>query len=172
MWPTSAQLARALVDDRRRAAALCGAVLHRDFPDSDLSRMLPAYAAGLEAADADAAVRAGWGLWLVIFKRDRLVVGGVGFKGPPSPRGEIAVGYGIVRAHRRRGLAAEATAALVRWAFVDARVSRIIAECAADNAASFGVLRRVGFAQLPDVSAAQSIRWELQRADWRQANGY
>lgn len=134
--------------------------------------MLPAYAAGIEAAGADAAGGAGWGLWLVIFKRDRLVVGGVGFKGAPTPRGEVAIGYGIVRAHRRRGLAAEATAALVRWAFVDARVSRVVAECAADNAASFGVLRRVGFARLPDVSAAQSIRWELQRADWRHARSY
>ena len=171
--PTDARLARALVADRRRAAALCGALLHRDFPDDELGRMLPGYAAGIDAVEGEAAaVPTGWGLWLVIYKRDRLVVGGIGFKGPPSPRGEIAVGYSIVPAHRRRGLAAEGTAALVRWAFVDARVSRVVAECHVDNTASFGVLRRVGFARLPDVSAAQNIRWELPRGDWRQVNMY
>lgn len=173
LLPTDARLARALVTDRRRAAALCGALLHRDFPDHELGRMLPGYAAGIEAVEGDgSAPPTGWGLWLVIYRRDRLVVGGIGFKGPPSARGEIAVGYGIVRAHRRRGLAAEGTAALVRWAFVDARVSRVTAECHVDNTASFGVLRRVGFVRLPDVSAAQNIRWELPRADWRQGTIY
>ena len=53
--PTNARLARALVDDRRRAAELCGAVLHREFPDDDLCRMLPAYAAGIEAVGGSSA---------------------------------------------------------------------------------------------------------------------
>ena len=167
LQPADASLARALADDRRAAGELCGAILHREFPDTDLMRMLPAYAASLQAAPRSV----GWGLWLLVFKRDRTVVGGIGFKGPPAENGDVAVGYSVVRAHRRRGLAVEATDALIRWAFVDARVRRVVAECQADNVASVGVLRRLGFARLPDVSAAETIRWQLPRDTWRQRDG-
>lgn len=143
---------------------MCGALLHREFPDNDLARMLPAYASSMETLPRIA----GWGLWLVVFKRDRSVVGGIGFKGPPSKSGEVAVGYSVVRPHRRRGLAVEGTHALIRWAFVDARVSRVVAECQADNTASVGVLRRLRFQRLPDVSAAENIRWQLPRDLWWQ----
>ena len=116
-----------------------------------------------------------------------MVVGGVGFKGSPNATGEVEIGYAVVRAQRRRGLAVEAAAALVAWAFCDTRVGRVLARCQADNVASVHVLERLGFTPLGDGSAngatngatngaaaasdtaagPQPLRWHLTRGDWR-----
>ena len=93
--------------------------------------------------------------------------GGIGFKGRPSVAGEVAIGYDIVRPHRRRGLAVEGTAALMRWAFLDSQVGRVLADCRADNIASVGVLRRLGFAELPGNTPAM-LRWEMPRSLWQR----
>lgn len=168
-----AELARALYGDRRLAGDLAGAALHRDFPDPQLVEMLPGHAIGLEADPS----WHGWGLWLLVYKPERMVVGGAGFKGPPNPAGEVEVGYGIVRAQRRRGLAVEATAALIDWASCDSRVGRFRARCLADNVASVQVLQRLGFACLggaadagtgPVTGDPQALRWHLTRGDWRR----
>ena len=171
-----AVLARALYADRRQAGEMAGAVLHRDFPDPEVAEMLPGHATGLEADPA----RHGWGLWLLVYKTERMVVGGVGFKGSPNATGEVEIGYAVVRAQRRRGLAVEAVAALVAWAFCDSRVGRVLARCQADNVASVHVLERLGFTALGDGAAngavaagdtaagPQPLRWHLTRGDWRR----
>lgn len=160
-----AGLARALYADRKLAGELAGAILHQDFPDPTLKEMLPGHATGLESDPR----LSGWGLWLLQYKVERMVVGGIGFKGPPNASGEVAIGYAIVRAHRRRGLAVEGARALINWAFRDSRVGRVLAECGADNVASVGVLERLGFARLrgADLDPEQSwLRWEVTRSDW------
>ncbi len=162
-----ATLARALHSDRRLAGQLAGGMLHRDFPDPDLANMLPGYANGLETA---APSSGGWGLWLLVYRPERMVVGGIGFKGPPSVAGEVAIGYDIVRPHRRRGLAVEGTEALIAWAFLDSQVGRVLAQCRADNLASVAVLRRLGFAQLPDAGPGL-LRWEMPRSLWQRKTG-
>ena len=156
-------LARALQTDRRLAGRLAGGMLHRDFPDSGLAGMLPGYASCLESEPAGG----GWGLWLLIYRLERMVVGGIGFKGPPNVAGEVAIGYDIVRPHRRRGLAVEGTEALLRWAFLDSQVGRVLADCRPDNVASVGVLQRLGFAELPDNAPAM-LRWEMPRNVWQR----
>ncbi|MHA1563918.1 MAG: GNAT family N-acetyltransferase [Alphaproteobacteria bacterium] len=158
-----AALARALHGDRRLAGRLAGGMLHRDFPDSGLAGMLPGYASGLEAEPE----AGGWGLWLLVYRPERLVVGGIGFKGRPSVAGEVAIGYDIVRPHRRRGLAVEGTEALIRWAFLDSLVGRVLADCRADNVASVGVLQRLGFVELPGNTPAM-LRWEMPRSVWQR----
>lgn len=162
-----AGLARALHNDRRLASRLARGLLHRDFPDSTLAGMLPGYASGLEAAPGNG----GWGLWLLVYRPERMVVGAVGFKGGPSVSGEVAIGYDIVRPHRRRGLAVEGTEALMRWAFLHSQVGRVLAQCRPDNAASVGVLQRLGFRLLPDAAAPALLRWEMPRSVW-QRRGY
>jgi ribosomal-protein-alanine N-acetyltransferase len=46
--------------------------------------------------------------------------------------------------YQRRGYAAEAAGALVRYAFTDLKLRRIIATTTHDNAASLGVMRKLG----------------------------
>ena len=55
------------------------------------------------------------------------------------------IGYSVVRAHRGRGVATEAVAALAAEAFAVAGLRCLRAYCLPDNAASRAVLRRNGF---------------------------
>ncbi|MBM3559908.1 MAG: GNAT family N-acetyltransferase [Alphaproteobacteria bacterium] len=162
--PVEPALAEALVGDLRLAGRLAGGALHRDFPGSGLAADLPAYRRRL---DGEPALAAGWGLRLALYKQERMVVGAIGFAGPPDGTGAVAVGYSIVRAHQRRGLAVEGVGALVDWAFTDSRVSRVLADCAPDNIASERVLERLGFRRL-GLPAAGPQRWEMVRRDWWQ----
>ena len=43
-------------------------------------------------------------------------VGSIGFHGPPDADGRVEIGYRVDAAHRRRGLASEAVAAMFDWA--------------------------------------------------------
>ncbi|GGY53776.1 hypothetical protein GCM10010363_38650 [Streptomyces omiyaensis] len=46
-------------------------------------------------------------------REDGLVVGGIGFHGPPGPDGAVTVGYGVVPGERGKGYASEALAAVI-----------------------------------------------------------
>ena len=57
---------------------------------------------------------------------------------------EFGLFYAIAPACRRRGYAAEAAGALIGYAFTRLRLGRIVATTSYDNAASMGVMRRLG----------------------------
>lgn len=89
-----------------------------------------------------------WGMRYVVLRDSDPggpeVVGVAGFKGPPTG-GEVEVGYAIVTAVQRRGLATEAVLALVELAFAHDGVVRVVAHTLPDLAPSLGVLRKAGF---------------------------
>ena len=72
------------------------------------------------------------------------------FSGPDGPgrpvfsTPELGLFYAVSPAYQRRGYAFEAARALVDYAFRRLHVSRIIAETSFDNAASMGVMRKLG----------------------------
>lgn len=72
------------------------------------------------------------------------VLAEVGFHGPPDTQGWVELGYRVVAEHRREGLAEEAVRALLRWATAQG-VSGFRASVAPDNAASIGLLDKLGF---------------------------
>ena len=88
-----------------------------------------------------------------------LVVGGIGFFGPPLG-GEAEIGYGIVPSRQGRGYATEALLAMVAMAWADARVGTVVAGTDPGNVASQRVLEKAGFRQ---VSAAGEFRYRLTR---------
>jgi ribosomal-protein-alanine N-acetyltransferase len=105
----------------------------------------------------DLRVNPGSGDWLLraiaLRTEDRPMVGLVGFHGPPDVTGSVEVGYEIEPPYRRLGYATEATGVLVRWAFGQVGVRRVIAAIRPDNAGSLGVIHRVGF-------RAAGSRWD------------
>lgn len=170
MSPFSAQLATAhlwlvplppgvaagLPADRDRAARELRAELSPDWPQPDLLDVLPRQARfGPEEA--------GWGIWAIVVRDERLVVGDAGFFGPPADDGSIEIGYGIVPSHRRRGYATEAATALIEWALRQPGVQSIVAGCDADNEGSIGTLGRVGFRQTD--RRQDKLWWRLRPAD-------
>jgi ribosomal-protein-alanine N-acetyltransferase len=110
---------------------------HRDFPredDRDAASMWH---------DGDP-----WGPRSVVL--DGVVVGSMGFYGPPAPAAdgapEAEVGYGLVADARGAGLATEALTAMVSAA--EEVGVRVRASVLPDNAASVRVLAKCGFTEL------------------------
>lgn len=111
---------------------------HPDYPRED---------------DRDAvsmAARSGpWGPRHVVRAVDGLVVGTIGFFGPPEPVDgtlEVEVGYGLVADARGHGAATEALRALLTG--TDRLGVRVRASVRPDNAASIRVLVKTGFTGL------------------------
>ena len=109
-------------------------------------------AGGLHRGEIDQASRSGgevlWGHHQVVETSSGLVVGGVGFHGPPKG-GEVEIGYGIVPTRQGRGYATEAVSTLVSLALTMPEVVAVVASTDADNVASQRVLEKAGF-QLVD----------------------
>jgi RimJ/RimL family protein N-acetyltransferase len=65
-----------------------------------------------------------------------------------SPAGfrttELGLFYAIAPAYHRQGYATEATQAMIQYAFEELRLKRIVATTTYDNAASIGVMRKLG----------------------------
>ncbi len=87
---------------------------------------------------------AGYGVWVIVARELRVVVGSAGFLGPPGEDGVIELGYGIHPPYRRAGYATEAAAALVIWGLSRHDVRRVVARCEETNAASIRVLEKAG----------------------------
>lgn len=63
---------------------------------------------------------------------------------PARNTNEMGLYWEIAAQHRRQGYAAEAGAALIRYAFATLNLQRIVATTTYDNAASIGVMRKLG----------------------------
>jgi len=113
---------------------------------------------GAGRAGAGAADEA-WGHRQVVERASGLVVGGIGFFGPPLG-GEAEIGYGIVPSRQGRGYATEAVQAMLTMAWADSRVRTVVAGTDPGNAASQRVLEKAGFRQ---ISAVGEFRYQLTR---------
>jgi len=115
-----------------------------------------------------------WWLYYFALKGDGggagedVAVGCGGFKGPPA-NGEVEIGYSIVSGYRRRGLATEAAAGLVRHAFGYPDVALVAAETLPALVPSIGVLEKCGFRFSGPGSEEGVIRYTLLRATWEAA---
>lgn len=101
----------------------------------------------------------GWGVWLVVDKESKEVLGDIGFKGKPVER-TVEVGYGFASSARNKGYATESVRELIKWAFASNLVDKVVAECLFDNAASINVLEKLGFQRTGFEN--HMIVWELK----------
>ena len=136
----SAELVEAL-EDRPRAERLMGAVVPKEWPDSELSGLLRIYGPWV----AEDPARLGYGPWALVARDEGSVVGSAGFTGNLPEAGKpIELGYGVHPDYRNRGYATEAARALVDWGLAQPSVEQVIAKCDPANAPSFRVLEKLG----------------------------
>lgn len=152
--PLPARAAAALSTDRDEARRVIGAPLHDEWPQPDLRNVLPRQAAATSDTEQ-------FGIWVMIESDADIVVGDVGFHGPPE-RGTIEIGYCVVPSRRRRGYATEAARAIAEWATRQDDVTVVVAGCAPDNTRSIRTLERAGFDQTGEV--AGELRWRYAGA--------
>lgn len=126
--------------------------------DRRLADWAPDYPAGGDVVIARVLQRAGQpraaepaGPWChrqVVERASNLVVGGIGFFGPPND-GTVEIGYGIVPSRQGRGYATEAVAKMLSLAWSEPQVVAVTAETDTDNVASHRVLEKMGFDRVP-----------------------
>jgi RimJ/RimL family protein N-acetyltransferase len=92
--------------------------------------------------------RPGFGIYQIMLCDAARVVGDIGFHSAPDGNGSVALGYGLVEAYRGKGIATEATQALVVWALRQPGVLEVCAETEVANAASQRVLVKSGFREV------------------------
>jgi ribosomal-protein-alanine N-acetyltransferase len=153
--PCSLSVANALDGNVEEGERLLDARLPKEWPDPELKEFLPVYAGLLR----DDPLLLGYGVWLLIERESRTVVGSAGFQGRPNSEGEIELGYGVHADFRNRGYATEAARALVEWAFQQPGVKRVTAHCDQDNIPSQRVVEKAGLTR-HGVQADGRIRFE------------
>jgi ribosomal-protein-alanine N-acetyltransferase len=111
------------------------------------------------------AAEQGWSFWYLVLAEEPCQLTGIcGFKGRPDDRGSVEIGYSILDCFQTRGLATEAVATLVGWAFSHFNVKEISAETFPHLRKSIRVLEKNGFSLAGAGSESGVVRYTLQRS--------
>ena len=168
--PGSAQHLSAELDGPPALAAALGVRVPADWPPELYEREAVEFS--LVQVTHTPAEDACWLFYYLVLRADQdgrpTAIGVGGFKGPPED-GEGEVGYSVMPAYRRRGLASEAVEGFLARAFADDRVRRVAAETFPELIASVGVLHRCGFRYLGEGSEDGTIRFGIERGTWNEA---
>lgn len=118
----------------------------------------------------------GWLMWYCVLKNHPagpLLVADIGFKGRPAADGTIEMGYSVLPQFWGQGIATEAGARLIRWAFRQQEVERIIAETLPENIGSRRVLEKLNF-YLSDEPPNEEghLRYVLAWIDFAKSDYY
>jgi ribosomal-protein-alanine N-acetyltransferase len=89
--------------------------------------------------------RHGFCYWAVMEKESRRLIGSCGMAHPLDGGPDIDFGYTLSRSHWGLGLATEAAAACVAYAFEQLHLMELCASVDSRNAASRRVLEKIGF---------------------------
>ncbi len=111
----------------------------------------------------------GWATWYFVLERgDRpIAIGSGGFKGLPD-HGTVEIGYSVMPAWHRQGLASEGVDALLDWAFGHDDVDRVIAHTFPDLIPSLGVMRKCGFRDDGPGDEPGTVRTAITRDEYRR----
>ncbi len=131
-----------------RLASLLNAHVEPGWPPGEYDRDAQVYFRD-RLKEGGAAV-IGWYCWYVLRHgspcQKPVLVGAGGYFGPPNEEGVVEIGFSIMPAWRNLGYATELAELLVRNAFSDGRVRKVIAHTKPANLASCRVLEKGGFA--------------------------
>ena len=165
--PATVVLLDAELESPSTLALLLDAQVPGGWPPGEYDRPAIEFFRARLAENPDAA---GWYGWYALLRapggQARIVIGAGGFCGPPDADGLVEIGYSIVPAFEKRGLATELVRALVSHAFETGRVRTIIAHTRPENAGSAKVLERCGFTlagpgREPGPRASSGSVWTL-----------
>jgi RimJ/RimL family protein N-acetyltransferase len=108
-----------------------------------------------------------WCAYLAVDTDSRQVVGFCDFKGPPMKDGTVEISYSTFLEFQGHGYASSMVKALIDIAFVESRVTKIIADTLPHRNASTRVLEKNGFRlvkEMDDASDGLVWRWGLEKS--------
>ncbi|MCU0437148.1 MAG: GNAT family N-acetyltransferase [Raineya sp.] len=100
--------------------------------------------------------------WLIIEKKFRITVGGIGIGGMPDENHTTSIGYFIDEGFENQGIATEAVILLTRWMFLNKNLETIFADTLLEGLGSQKVLQKAGFTLLQEVE--EGLRWQCKRS--------
>jgi len=131
----------------------------------DKKELSPDWLALVEAATAADSWTHGFAL---VHLANDVVVGRIGFKGPPAADGFVEIAYGVDPDHQGRGYATEAAEALTAYALSREQVRVVRAHTRPEANASTRVLTKCGFRCVGEVLDSEDGRvWRWEKADER-----
>ena len=130
--------------------------------------------------------KAGWrdhgaGFLAITLRGENRIVGYCGFVNPSKGEADTAAGgmlevaWAVHPAFQRRGLASEAMAPVIDFAFVDRDCARLVGITDPKNQASRAAMERLGFVYDADIQAygVAQVRYVLDREDYpTRRSGY
>ena len=137
--PFGLELVQAALQNRTQVARLLGCTVPDEWPSIDLGDVLP----DVLESRTHHPEHTQWSA-LIIHRADSVLIGHIGFYGPPDPEGSVKIGYGIIPSYRGKGHATEALQAMIAWAFAQQGVGQILADCEDWNVGSVRVLEKAG----------------------------
>jgi [ribosomal protein S5]-alanine N-acetyltransferase len=154
--PFSLELKKVAVTDRNMLADLLGVHVPDSWPGPDLEEALPFFITEMEKRPSTSA-------WdgLIIHKDNKVLIGDMGFKGPPDPAGRVEIGYNIIPEYRNQGYATEMACHMIAWAWQQSSVISVTAECLDDNLGSIKVLEKAGLRRLEPEGTM--LKWETRK---------
>ena len=85
-----------------------------------------------------------WRMRVIVERSSSTVVGSINLKGPPTPEGDVEIGWGLIDTARKKGYATEAAAAVIDWALQQPCVNFVSATVPDDNHPSQRVAEKLG----------------------------
>jgi ribosomal-protein-alanine N-acetyltransferase len=154
--PFSLDLMKAVITEKTRLGEILKVTVPDSWPGQDLAEALPAFIKNMEKEP-------GSSVWsgLIIHKKDKVLIGDIGFHGAPDAQGAVEIGYSIIPEYRNQGYATEIVQALIHWAFQKPDIKVITAETLKDNIASIKVLTKAGMNCL--ASEDKWLKWEIRK---------
>lgn len=116
--------------------------------------MLPAL---IKVAEKDEENLCWYTQWVFIQRRDKVILGGFNFTGPPTRDGGIYLGFFSAKSYDSHNYLVEAMRAIISWAFKQPRVNYIVTETARGDIEANKVLDDVGFSK--QKQGAEMIPW-------------
>lgn len=109
----------------------------------------------------------GYGQWALELAVTGELVGRAGLWRPEGWPG-LEVGWAVSVPHWRRGYATEAGAAALTWAFDHLDVAEVISITAPDNAASRGVMTKLGltYDRTVELRGFEQVLYRITRDEW------
>lgn len=111
------------------------------FPSDWTGEALEIYPSEIERRKKNPDILPYW-CFIIIDKKERVVVGGICCKTEPNDKNEIEIGYGINKSQQGKGYATETVHYLTDYLFSKTDIAAIKAECNIINIPSIKVLEK------------------------------
>lgn len=110
----------------------------------------------------------GWSIWYLLSRSAETpqLLGICGFKGMPDATGSVEIGYSVLSQFRMQGLATEAVARLITWAFSHQHVTEVTAETLPYLKQSIRVMEKNGLSFTGPGSEHGVVRYVVKKGNF------